>query len=391
MPQYDHKLWTYQDVVERILDTFDCDPEGRDLRQAKEAVLQVNRDIGGWHDWQWYISTYDFDSVTPQSTGTIAYTASTKTVVLSSATWPSWALYGEMTIGTDNRRYEVASVTDSTTLVLTSGPTSDVAAGTAYSIFRTDYEVPTSLRKNIDLLDKKYPAAPWAVRYVPSKYVIFADRALYDRYASLEGSLPLDYYNEPEWFTIVRSSKYDSGYALRFANIPAATRPYTLSYWRDPRHLQYYRVEIPQLVVNGDGTATSSVFTSDHVGSMLRISANTEMPTSSIGEIKDDRVNLFEHQSVITAVNTGTNTATLDVAAPTAGTVAAIISDPVDIDNEYMLSGYMAAAEFNFIRRQRDSKVYPVYLANFQRELALAKEADEDFRVNRGNRIYGAF
>lgn len=392
---YTDHLWTFQDVVLRVLDTFDEVPAGRSLRQAIESIVKVNRDIANWHDWQWYITSAAFTTSPPYSTGTVAYDASARTVTLTGGTWPDDAAYGIVTLS--NRRYQVASRTSSTVITLSASdcPASNIASGTAYSWHRTDYEIPTGLRRNLDLLDRTTETSPFAVRYVPAFSTIFLDRAIWRRYQDLGISLPLPYYDQPDWFTVARTSKYKSGYAIQFAQIPNEARPYTMTYWREPRQLLFYADELTCDVTSGGTTVTASTgtFKDSHVGSMLRLSPNADAPTASWGAVsamREDLLNPMSFQSIITSVTSSTEVEIEDAAPESLDNVAAIVSDPIDVSHEHMLSVFLAAAEWFFASRQRrDGRTS--FEKDYFSELIRAKEADEDFRISRGRNLYGAF
>ena len=101
---------------------------------------------GKVQDWSFL---YKQDSVSiqaPYSTGTIAfdYTGGTHElqVTLSAGTWPSWAIEGMISIsGSD---YDVATRVSDTVILLATdnNPGEDVAASTAYSLHKDDYNLP---------------------------------------------------------------------------------------------------------------------------------------------------------------------------------------------------------------------------------------------------------
>lgn len=392
MSQHLDTLWTFQDAVERVLDTFDVSG-GRNLRQAKEAVLSVNRDLGGWHDWQWLMTDHWFRTSAAYDTGTIEYTASTRTATLTGGSWPSDAEYGELVI--DNLRYPIESVSGQDA-VLKSGPApaDDIAAGTSYRWVRTEYESPSTIRKNLDMVDRN-TSTPWPVMYIRESDAMYLDRTIWSRYTTTAPDLELTfpYFRQPRWWTVGRNDKYDSGFSIKFAQVPLEERLYQATFWRDPRRLKVYSVACSDLTVAADDTAVTSatsVFTSDHVGALLRFSSSATAPTPLQGGIgTSNPVNPFAFQAVIESVASGT-AAVLATAAPeSAANVAGIISDPLDIDHELMLSMFLAAAEAAFAKRQRHED-WPNWDAVWRRELSQAKGSDNDFR-KRGKHVYGAY
>lgn len=390
MPSYVDKLWTFQDAVEQALDRFDVQTEERSLRQLKLCVKEVNRDMCEWHDWQYYMTTHVFRTDAPVEE-TVAYDASTRQATIDSGTWPSWALYGFLVIG--GTKPQVVSVNDAGTILTLdeTAPTSNLLTGTAVTISRDSYEMPTNSRKNFDLLNIRDQSSPWVVRYAPEGFVQFIDRSFYWRYTQTVGGLPLPYYDTPQFWTVGRDTRYDSGYSIRFAHIPNTSYPYSFSYFRDPRELRFYKETTTVSVSSDVATFPAGFLKADMEGSIVRIAENSKEPTAVWGSADPDvELNPFLYQRVLKNVNTGAGTAELDGGGDDVTDAGAIVSDPLDIDYEVMQTAFCAAVDKVFAHRQnRDS--FPMYEMEFRRQVGLAKEYDENFRRTRGMNVFGAF
>jgi len=395
---YLDRLWTFQDATERVLDTFGLEREGRDLRQARLSVLDANREIPNWGDWQWMMSKSAFTTEAVYSTGTAAYTHATRTCTLTDGVWPANAAFGNVVLIVDgqNIRMPVESRTSDTVVVIGSSinPGEDIAAGTSFQWFRDEYEIPPEAHKNFDLFDLDNEASPHVLRYVSEAAVRYEEHYLWFRWYSLELNVPLPVYEEPQWYTIARTDKYDSGFSLRFAQIPETARRYELTYWKTLRPLRYEKTAIPDVTTTVDSptvTSAGTEFVAGHVGTIMRFSANTAMPSNIWGGIDtNDTVNMFTFQARVLSFET-TSSITLDRDAPeTLTNVAAIISDPIEVDHEIMLDMLLHSAEA-FMARRQNRNDYSRWDSERMRSIRLAREFDEDFRKSRGNHIYGQY
>ena len=322
---------------------------------------------------------------------TCSYDATTRVATIDSGTWPTWALYGFVVL--DGRRPQITAVSDDLTEITLdeNAPTSNSLTGTAVEIARDNYELPTGARKNFDLLNTRDQTSPWVVRYVPEQFVTFIDRTFYWRYSSTTADLPLPYFDDPQFFTIGRDDRYDSGYSIRFAHIPDSSYPYSFSYFREPRQLKHYKkVAVVDVSSNTVTFPSDFVVTADMEGSVIRISENSNEPTSLWGSPETD-LNPFEYQRVLTNVTTGAGgTADLEGGGDDVTARSAVVSDPLDIDYEVMQSMFTAAVDSLFAQRQQREDAGNLEMM-FRREVGLAKEYDENFRRNRGQQIFGAF
>lgn len=388
-------LWTFQDAVDHVLDAFDAVREGRDLRRARDAVLHANRTICELHDWQWMQQRTQFRTEEVYETGTVAYDHATLTVTLSGGTWPDNAGYYSLVFTDDNTIYPIdRRVSDTTvTLFANNNPGDDLAAGTTYQAYRDEYECPTDLRRNMDLYDLNLSTSPIQMQYVKEQDIRNSEFGLWSRFFSvvIDGDVTLPINNTPSWWTVRRSDKYDSGYSITFSHIPASARLYELSYWKSPRRLKYDKESVTASCTADDKTVTSSTaFVSGHVGAIIRFSSSTTAPTPIFGDIDrtSNTVNPYVFQAYIDSFTTTSSIELLTDAPQTLSSKAAIISDPIDIDQRYMLDLFLAIAKRHYaVHTHREDRGSWQELE--RAEMVRAKEADQDYRSSRGLQLYG--
>lgn len=387
-------LWTFQDAVDHVLDAFDAHREERDLRRARDAVLHANRRICEIHDWQWMHQRLAFRTEEVYDTGTVVYDHSALTLTLTGGTWPSTAAYGNVTLDGENNIYPIDRRVSGTVVTLFSdnNPGEDVASS-AYRWYRDEYECPADLRRNMDLWDLSLASIPFQLRYVPEICIRDENYSLWYRfYSTVDSSQPLPIYDVPQWWTVRRSDKYDSGFAITFSHIPQTARLYELSYWKSPRRLKYDSTAVTGLTTTADSVSvTGGAFVAGHVGSILRVSASSTAPTSVIGDIaRATSVNPYSFQAYIDSYTSATAISLLSAAPVSLSGVAGVVSDPIDIDQRYMLDLFLAIAKSHYAKHTQRKDVAE-WVADERAESIRAQEADEDYRRSRGLHLYGAY
>ena len=116
---------TLSDIVARLSDragTFEYDAgsgnDPREQRRLIQAARSALRDIASVYDWRYYQAGFRIATSPSVSVTASSYVASTGTLTITSAqTWPSDAIYGEVTI--DGTRYPIATRVSDTVVVLT--------------------------------------------------------------------------------------------------------------------------------------------------------------------------------------------------------------------------------------------------------------------------------
>ncbi len=328
-PEYDRltSFVTYQDAVERVLVQFSRQNTGRDAMLARQAVgdalLRLSR-----HPWKFYRSMYQLKTVAEYTTGTIAYTHSTRTVTLTGGTWPSSAAMGTVLI--DSVPYPVASRDSDTQLTLREdmNPGDDVASGTSYKWYQDCYILPPDFESMSDPLDAKYQTG--------GPDLIRVDSETLASLGQMVSYVPVAY---PQYYTIERDPRY--GKVIRLAPPPSSERTYLFVYRRRPRRLSVVcestgtiTASTSSTTVTGSGTS----WTSSYVGCVLRAGTDSSSePTGPYGAMigvdpSDVQTNPAVFERIITGVTDAT-TLTIDVAPDTSVSgVKYTISDPIDVD-----------------------------------------------------------
>ena len=116
-------IYTYADAVDHLITASGGAAQDAEQKDIRLAIANAYRDLTSETDWQWFHKLHRVQLAAPYATGTIQYTHSTRTVALSSGTFPSamtsdTAKYYRIIINNDVCK--VASYTNSTTIVLDS-------------------------------------------------------------------------------------------------------------------------------------------------------------------------------------------------------------------------------------------------------------------------------
>lgn len=338
-------LWTYEDVVEHVLDVFQIDRAdgSRSMRMARRAVDTALRDLPRQARWAYYDRVFSFLTTASQTSSTITYdhTGGTyeRMVTLASGTWPTDARYGVLKIG--DAKYRVAERKSSTVITLHEydNPGADAAAGTTYTWYRDAYPLPvgTTVIK--------------AVQDTSNNHELRISNPADDFAAKLY------YYDTPDtpWVCSQRSSGDWLGESdLILGPPPSGAVVYNVRFEAMPRPLRTERLR------SGDGvtvttsgttaTASSATFLDKHLGSVIRFGTASEYPSGRFGFRSDDNDNYFAAERVIVGITSST-VAVLDQAIDTeVSAVKFTISDPIDIETGVMATALLRACEAEYGR-----------------------------------------
>lgn len=354
-------LTTYFDLSQHLLDYMGVDPSGGGDRYARRAVQAAINTLSQIRRWRYYYTQYMVTTNVSQTTGTISYEhtggSSERLVTLSDATWPSWAAQGVLRIGTVD--YEIASRLSSTTLTLSenSNPGEDVAADTAYTLFRDAYPLPTDFLSMGILVNRTnmYPLSYIAPNeWQDSTMVNFGP------------AVPFSY-------TIHGSQDYLNTHMLRFWPPPDQAYAITGIYQRRMRPVVIHDYSAGTITVADDSTTVTgdgTVWDSTMVGSIIRFRDDKENAPDGLGGDYP-----YQTERVITAVGSGTSL-TIDSVTGIAYTATKYrISDPVDIFEGAMKTFLLRECEKQ-ARRVRRIPAIAGEDAEYEMALARALEAD---------------
>lgn len=344
-----YKLTTFGDVLDHVLDAVvGGDASKRNIRQAKKAIVEAYQELPTVRDWRYYFRRLLIRTAASQTSSTITYDhtggSSERLVTLASGTWPTDAEKYEIIIS--NVRYEIDRRLSSTTLQLSerANPGADVAAGTSYTLVRDTYELPDDFLAMWELIDVE---APGRITSLPWPSDVFVE----NRINKTAG--------QPSFYTVMRTTKFASGYAVVFAPAPSTAREYDAVIKVAPKALTVLD-ENEGTVTVADASAavagTTTNFSQQHVGAVMRISKNaTYLPTSLVGQITDDLVNPYALQRVIQRVTDTTNLTLEQVSDYGAALTGSRyrISSRIDIEPGAMFTYFMRLCEAKFAPADR--------------------------------------
>lgn len=333
-------LWTYQDAVDLLVDVFQIPQKnGMVLRAAMRAVDNALVRLPAQADWSYYNRRAMLRTQDPYSTGTIAYTHSTRQVTLTGGTWPSWAAFGRIRIESQN--YDVESRSSDSVIVLPEGenPGANVAAGASYVLSRNEYVLPDDFLKVGTLFDQ---ASMYPLEYLSA-----------DEAQAMQGLFNSTGY--PEWYTIRRSANHVGRRVLVLAPVPSGARNYEFSYGARPLPVRIR--EFAARTCSTSGTTVTfvagTVLPSDITGSIIRFSSSgDQLPTSKYGRLDTSGEAVFNLPAAEAMVyeRTGDTTLTADRTLPTLTNVRYVISDAIDIEPITQQDAFIALMESEFAR-----------------------------------------
>lgn len=336
----------------------------------RRAIQMAYREIITARDWQCLVRNGRIHLNAAQTTGTIAYTHSTRQVTLTGATFPSWSVNGSLRIG--DTVSDITSQQSDTVVTLdaTLNPGADVDDGTSYTLYRRYYVLPSdfvSMSETLSQTDR-----------VIGRYITPAEMFSLDRYNDTTGSV--------QWYTIAQAPDIYGRMALFVHPASDADETLDFAYKAQPRTIRYTGMDSADKAGTITATAGSATiagsgtsFASAHVGSIFRIGTASDGPTGIEG------INPYAEQRVVAAVSNATSL-TLDAAvAASHSAVKYCITDPIDLDVS-LYDAFLRCCEKN-IALSRDYKNRGAVYAAYNDALFQAKCADG--RVTHTGRVGG--
>lgn len=358
-------LTTYQDVYEYLLDAFDIeDRPTRASRNARRAILNAYRDLPRLYRWSYLDRRMVLNTVASQTTGTIEYTHSTRTVTLTGATFPTDAKYYRIIIS--GVTYDIESYTDSTNVVLgtNSNPGADVASGTTYTLLRDTYELPNNFTRIRQVWDSE---GNYRLRSRTADEQLGLNEVAYDT--------PGD----PWFYTVMNVGDRTGGMSLVLTPPPSSAEAITILYEAAPRDLRIQEYSSGTVTTSGTAvTLTNGTFPTHCAGSVIRFSEDTTKPTSLAGGLEDGNNQYYEERTIVT--RSGDTTAVLDAALTSdqAG-VAYTVSDPIDFESGAMLSAFQQMCEAEYCRLAGLENEFPTRQGLASAAIRRAIELDSRF------------
>lgn len=359
---------TVQDAYEHLVDVFDLD--GKNVakvdRILRRAVASAHRRLTDMHKWQWLRRETTVYTSNHYTTGTIAYTASTRQVTLSGGTWPTDAEFGSLIIG--SLRYDIERRVSDTVVEIAArnAPTADIAASTTYQWIRFQYLLPVDFGDVTAVIDPQ--SLSHMSRYSPQE--------LFD----CRDSIPSASY--PSGWAIQPSVQRPGRTEILFTSIAAASQPIRIQYLARTGNPAFTELSTGTVAVTGDAaTFSGSILSEACVGAVLRVAPSTTKPTSPYGVWIDNdtgtRTVVPTYEQIVSEVSSAT-VAVLDSAVSSDVTGKAFTLSPrVDVEPAAMWDAYLALAEFEYCDLSRaDERVRNAANLRFQQRLREAIIAD---------------
>ena len=355
---------TSEDLIGQLLDQTGGTADGLLLRKVRRSLQAALQEISAHKSpWSYERRTIVINTNTIYSTGSITYTNSTRTAVIATGTWPSWAGQGWLQIA--NKSYRIETRVSGTDVILAEleNPGADLAAGTTYQLYQPSYRLPYDCRSI-------YRCWNTSSRYRLCGLTV---NEFYDEQrAQFQSGTPIEY-------TITRDDWLKG--AMRVVLYPYASGglQFALLYDRIQLPLRIWKYNTGTVTASASSatvTGTSTAFTSAMVGSVIRFGTTTTEPTSLEGTAP------YLEERVILAVNSATSL-TLDEPLDNAYTAAKyVISDLVDVEPSAMKTAVMNCAALHFARERNadDAEMSRRDKARLE-SLRLAMQADRRFDI----------
>lgn len=333
----------------------------------RRAVEEAYREIPQLNFWSYYDRDAVINTVASQTTGTIAYTHSSRTVALSGATFPAAASQYRIII--DGVHYDIESYTDSTNIILpeNGNPGANVASGSTYTLYKSEYILPSDFRRMIGLWDISQNRPVEMVNSRTEQEV---------RYGGY--STP----GTPFSASIRNTGEHANRLSLVFSPPPSSATAFDVRYEARPRDFVIAeKHSTGTLSISSGGTSvtgTSSSFPSDIAGCILRVSTSTQYePTGPYGALIDGEEvdNPYTFQTTVISRTSATALTIEDAADQAYSSVKYSLSDPLDIEDGAMFTAllHLAAAKYAQMQGVKDADER---LALAVRSLSFAKEFD---------------
>lgn len=179
----------------------------------KDCIKDGLHDVHTAHSWSFFRPLKEITTTAPYSTGTVEIVDGV--VTLTTGTFPSWAAVGSMYV--DGEYYDVDS-RDGDTQVTLEDTSVDVDAGTSYTLYRLEYDLPTG-----------FESIETRLTYEPGKSDFYPPVEMRDDRFIREKQQDDPYTDRPVYFS-VRTVEFDPtvGSLRRLSFYPLADAAYIM-------------------------------------------------------------------------------------------------------------------------------------------------------------------
>lgn len=349
------------DLVDRLRAYTGNDPSAQKSAAVLRAATQAVKEISTRTAWNFYRTQARITTSASYDTGTVEYDytggANERQVTLTGGVLPEWvAGYG--TLNVNNVPYEIERRISNTvcTLRADSCPTSDIAAGTDYTIYRTRYDLPA----DFDSICRPILTGQNMTLY----YVQFSE---FLRQSNLNSGV-----GQPRFFTIYLNQANGRNQILLWN--PPDSDNYSFVY-------EYYRHPVQPLVVDASQgtvsltsgslsvTGTQTLFQRGMANAVLRVSFDATKPTAF------DSVSPPQFEYLIDQYVSSTSLTLLEPATETVSKRGYTISSRVDVRDGPMFD-FLCQIGYRMLRMALRINMIDGELAEYQRSEATAKSQD---------------
>lgn len=376
---------TALDLQERLILMLGGKADEDSVTDIRTAIRQAMRLVSAEASWRYYSDFLYLTTNAAFTEGSVVYTASTRTVVLTGDVWPSWAEQGVVQIGTIHMRVE--SVTNTTTLIVRAEDASVDDLSGDYTLYRYQYSLDNDL--NIYKFGKMQIEQSNWVEYIPPQLFETDVR----RPGLTSGARPRN-------FTLSRDDQNVGCTVLSLWGYPQTAMRLRMFYIRHPKDIMHWDYSVGTINTTASSTTVTGIdtaFTQDMVGCIMRSGNNRiDQPTSRDGRFP------YVDELIIKEVTDATTLVLKAAATATRTDVAYSISSPIDCDYTTMIEAVAMCARNQLAKIRRvDPKLQAQYAIDWQEALYSAKAQDNpstSVRVagswygnNRGWNIWDAY
>lgn len=348
------------DVVESALDYLGGTSDEQALRDCLRSAIQAYREVTNARTWT-YLYTHGRVETDPSFlTGTISYIHSggfyPRQVLLTGSTWPTnvgpgWQLrVGYVT-------HQVESRIDESIITLTQdvNPGMNLAAGTPFTLYHDEYLLPTDyISQDTTIFEGNFGG----LRFSDPTDGLWWQRFVYSA-------------GVPRFYTIMGSRSFPGRMILKIWPYPDQQKSLDFVYKRRPRDLVNYALTTGSVSVTAGSkvvTGNGVIFPQSLIGAIFRTGTSTAVPSSWLG---------LNPPTWETVVYDWTDASTLVMydASPFSGQFKYLISDPIDVEQESMMTAVLRGTE-KYLQIARNVQGKPDALIAFEMALKQAQAAD---------------
>lgn len=363
---------TAGDMQAKLLRMMGGSSEQESVSDIRMAIRSAMRLVSAEFVWPYYCDYLHLNTQESYTTGTITYTASTRSVSLSGGTWPSWAGYGSLIIDDLHARVDAVSSTTDLTVIANDAPVDDFTG--EFTLYQYQFQI--NATSNIYKFGKaQVDQANWLDYVNPAMF----ETDVRKQYLVSGG--------RPRYFTVSRDFRNSGRQLFSLWPYPTTEMRIRMGYVRHPADILIWSYETGKIALTAADetvTGTDTVFTANMVGCLLRSGSDiVNVPTDADGAFP------AVNEAVIASYTSATSLELAEAAATTQAEASVCISSLLDFDYNTMteLVLYKARLELCKIRKM-EAQLRQQYEQDYAQALYAAKCQAS---VSDSVRVAGAF